>query len=333
MPATQGGEVWRGRLAAGGETVYGTPVAATRRLYYRDPTMTRERAYREHRYMTSHRANNMNATLGPVVAGGRAVIEMSADELPEVLLTGVKGGSTPLSLGSGAYQWDFQPGDGPLDSATYEYNDGAEQWRSTGVYINTITVEGTPQGENLATLEYFGLDRELFGSPADPIARVPYIMEGWETTCYIDGFGTYGTTLIQHAITMWRVAFNNNLGRKYFADNTLATGKITVGRVDVTGEIGIEASEAIAATEYANWEAATKRSIMLRFGNNQVIGGGFKRTVDLTINGAWSSADTNQAGEGTREIHLGLTGVFEPTSGDVIHWRLTNGRPTAWTAA
>lgn len=331
--ATQGGEVWRGKLVAGGETVYGVAVAGTRRLYYRDPTLTRERAYREHRYMTGHRANNMNATLGSVVVGGRAIVEASADEFPEILLTGVKGGITPASLGSGAYQWDFQPADGPLDSATYEYHDGAEQWRSYGMYINTITLEGTPEGENLATLEYFGLEKELFGSPANPAQRVPYIHEGWETQVYIDGFGTYGTTLVQHAVTMWRVAFNNNLGRKYFADNTLATGKITVGRVDVTGEIGLEASEAIAATEYANWNAVTKRTVMLRFGNNQVIGGGITRHIDLTVNGAWSSADTNQEGVGTREIRLGLTGVFEPTQGDVIHWRLVNSRATAWSAA
>src|SRR5262245_15162572 len=113
--ATQGGEVWRGRLVGGGETTYGVPVAGTRYLYYREPTMTRERAYREHRYMTRHRANNMNATLGPVVVGGRAVVEASADEFVELCLTGIKGGITPAALGSGAYQWDFQPADGPLD--------------------------------------------------------------------------------------------------------------------------------------------------------------------------------------------------------------------------
>lgn len=327
------GETWRGKLVAGGETVYGTAVAATRRLYYREPTLTRERAYREHRYMTGNRANNMNSTLGPVVVGGRAIIEASADEFPEVLLTGVKAGVTGVSLGSGAYQWDAQPGNGPLDSATYEYHDGAEQWRANGVYINTITLEGTPEGENLATLEYFGLEKELFGSPADPAQRVPFIHEGWETLCYIDGFGIYGTTLIEHAITMWRVAFNNNLGRKYFADNTLSTGKVTVGRVDVTGEIGIESSEAIAATEYANWDNQLKRTVLLSFGNNSVIGGGINRKIDLTVHGAWSSNDTNQEGAGTREMRLGITGVFEPLSGDVIHWRLVNARPTAWSAA
>lgn len=331
--ATQGGESWRGNLSGGGESAYGIPVAATRRLYYRDPSMTRERAPREHRYMTGHRANNMSMTLGPVVVAGRAVVEASADEFVELLLTGVKGGRTPLALGGGAYQWDFQPGDGPLDSATYEYNDGAEQWRSYGIYTNTIAVAGTPEGENLATIEYFGLEKELFGSPASPITRVPNIHEGWETTCYIDAFGTYGTTLIQHAITMWSVSFDNQLGRKYFADNTLATGKVTVGRVNLTAEIGIEASEAIAATEYANWNAVTKRSVLLRFGNNSVIAGADKRKIDLTVHGAWSSADTNQEGAGTREIRLGLMGVFEPTMGDVVNWRLVNSRATAWSAA
>lgn len=331
--ATQGGETWRGRLVGGGESVYGTAVAGTRRLYYRDPTLTRERAPREHRYMTGHRANNMSVTLGPVVVGGRAVVEASADEWVELLLTGMKGGMTGVGLGSGAYQWDFQPGDGPLDSATYEYYDGAEQWRAYGMYINTITLEGTPAGENLATIEYFGLEKELFGSPADPAGRTPYIHEGWETVAYIDAFGTYGSTLIEHAVTMWRIAFNNNLGRKYFADNTLATGKVTVGRVDLTGEIGIEASEAVAATEYANWEAATKRSVLLRFGNNSVIGGGFNRTIDWTIHGAWTSNDSNAEGEGTREMRFGLSGVFEPTQGDVCHVKLVNSRATAWSAS
>lgn len=327
------GELWLASAALGVESVYGTAVAATRRVYWRDPVLTRERTYHEKRYATGRRANVMNAKLGAVVAGGRFVQEVSADEMVETLLLGVQGGRTPTNLGSGAYQWDFAPGNGPLDSATLEGNDGANDWQEYGVYINQIRLAGTPgDGENLLTNDLFGKERVLLGTPADPAQRTPSSIEGWETAVYIDGFGAYGTTLIEHAVTSWDLTFNNNLGRKYFADNTLETGKVTVGQVDVTLEVGFEASTAIADAEYANWDAATKRSIQFVFGGNELIGGSYYKTVKLTVHGAWAAMDTGQSGAGTREYRARLTGVFEPTLGDVIQWQLINDRATAWGA-
>ena len=118
------GELWRGTVQMGVENpvAYGTPVVATRIGYFTDPTFTRTREPRLHRFAVGTRDNLRNITLGPTVVGGTLVQPLSA-EVIELLLMGIKGAVT--GVGGGATKtWTFTP-DPVLDSATIEWHDGA----------------------------------------------------------------------------------------------------------------------------------------------------------------------------------------------------------------
>src|SRR4051794_16317256 len=111
------GETWRGTFQAGVETTPGTPVVATRVLYV-DPTsvLTRVRKPTPHMFMTQTRDNVRAITVGPVEAAGTCKIPLSADEIIEPLLLGIKGGVTPTTPGGTVLgrQWVFTPSSATL---------------------------------------------------------------------------------------------------------------------------------------------------------------------------------------------------------------------------
>jgi hypothetical protein len=285
------GELWREQVRVAKETTYGTAVSpATRKLYLRDVSLTRERDSRVHRFATGTRDNVRAHTQGPVIAGGSAAMSMSADELLEWLLVTIKGGVTPTtpSGATNARLWTFTPNE-TLDSMTLERNDGARLQRATGVRGNQMTIAGSVGGDNAVTIEMFAKTREdaysaLTGSLSD---RVPTFMEGWQTNFFIDSFGgTPGSGLITGSLLNWNIVINNNLGRKFTAANTLSPTGQTVGQIDITANLLLEAANAQAASELANWDADTKRLLRLEFlGPANEIETGASEVQTLTASG------------------------------------------------
>jgi hypothetical protein len=197
------GQLWSSTVQWGREVVAGTPVAATRKMYLREPSLTRTRAPRIHRFMTGGRDNIRDLTLGPVQAGGALQMPLSADELPELLLISVQGAVTP-STPSGATLarlWTFKPGS--LDSVTMEWDDGARAWQGQGMAGNQLTISGAVGDENQVSLDLFGTDvvaGSMTGSLAD---RVPSFIEGWRTRLYIDPAGSVGLTPVPGILRNW----------------------------------------------------------------------------------------------------------------------------------
>ncbi len=321
------GELWRGTVQFGVENpvAYGTPVPATRRMYFTDPTMARTREPRLHRFATTTRDNVRNITLGPTVVAGTLVQPLSA-EVIELLEIGIKGAVTPT-----ANVWTFTP-DPVLGSATVEWHDGAVAWQAAGCYVNTLRFAGSVSGENLVTAEIFGkamIQNALTGSLTH---STPAVFEGWETALYVDDFeDAPGVSGISGTLINWDVLISNNLGRKYFADNTIDLGGVAVGVLDVEATLTFEAASADAAAEFALWEAGTKRLVRLEFGNNTLIGGGpLKETISLDIPGAWTAFDLGGTDEGTRTYELKLSYVFDPTNLWGFQALVTTARTVAW---
>lgn len=267
MAANDAGQLWSGTLQIGKETVAGTPVAATRKLYTREPALTIERDPRVHRFATTTRDNVRAYTNGPVMAGGSLSMPMSGDEILEMLLIGVQGGVTPTTppgetLGR---LWPFKPA-GLLDSATLEWADAARTWIGAGMRGNSITITGAANEANDLSVELFGTDvvpGSLTGALSE---RVPTFFEGWQARLYIDAFnGTPGGTVIPGVLRNWTVTLNNNLGRVYTADNTLAANRITSGELDFTAQFTFDAFPSRALTEFNNWAAGTQRLVRLEF--------------------------------------------------------------------
>ena len=90
------GEIWRNTSQMGVENpaAYGTPVAATRIGYFRDPKFSNERDPRLHKVMAATREGVRNVSLGPSKIGGSLTQAVSA-EMIELLLIAMKGAVTP----------------------------------------------------------------------------------------------------------------------------------------------------------------------------------------------------------------------------------------------
>lgn len=327
------GELWRVVTQIGKETTYGTSVAATRKMYFREPVLTREREPRSHKFAVGARDNVRAFTLGPIVAAGKIEMAMSADELIELLLLGIKGGVTPSTVETTGRRWTFTP-DPVLDSATVRWDDGARPWKATGCYVDQINIKGAANEENMVTADFFAKDviqEALTGSLTD---RVPRFSEGWETKLFIDAFaGTPGTTNIAGTLVNWDVTIKNNLDRKYFADNTNATGAVTIGELEVEAKLTFEASVAQALTEFNNWDAATKRLVRLQFGNNETISGTstpLKYLVNIDMPGAWGAVDLSADDAGTRVYELTLHYVYDSTNAFGVRFIVDNARAAAY---
>jgi hypothetical protein len=266
MPAS--GQLWATRFQIGKEVTAGTGVAATRVMYFNpDGVLTRTRAPREHRFAVGRRDNVLAYTNGPIEAGGSVGLPMSSEEMLELLLISVQGSVTPTTPtgATAGRQWVFKPSP-TVDSATVEWDDAARQWRGLGVKGNNLSIQGAVGDTNMVTCDLFATDVQLNALTGALAERVPTFMEGWQTLVYVDPFGTApGTTQIPSFLRNWQVQVGNQLGRLQLAGNTLATNRITQGELQVSGSLTVDANSAQAATEFANWDAGTKRVVRLEF--------------------------------------------------------------------
>lgn len=323
------GELWRQYWQLGKETTPGTTVAATRRMYFgSDSKGSRERAARPHKFATASRDNVRAFTLGPTEVGGDWSMPLSADELIEWLLMSIAGGVTPT--GSSPYVWTFTPGNS-LDAATAEWYDGARGWDMGGVLINKLTFEGSVEGENMVKAEPFAQNMAI-ATPTGSLAEgVPTFIEGWETKLFVDSFGgTPGSTQVNGTLINWNIEIDNMIERKYFAQNTLNSGALPLGELGVKAKLTFEAAPSGTATEFSNWDGATKRLVRLDFGNNDLISGSDYRYVKIDIPGAWDAVDLGGSDKGTRTYELGLQYVYDPTNAFGLQIIAQNDRSAAW---
>jgi hypothetical protein len=326
------GELWRPRFQFGEETTAGTRVAATRIMYFSpDSRLTYEQQPRAHKFATASRDNTRAFTIGHSTVGGNLKMPLSASEIIELLLMGIKGNVSPTTPGGTTPRlWTFTPGTS-LDPVTIEWDDGANVWEAGGCFANKLKFTGAANAEAMLDAEIFGLNyasSSLTGSLAE---AVPDFIEGWETKLFIDAFGgTPGSTQVTGFLINWDVEIDNQMNRKYFAANTKDAGAVVIGELVVKAKLTFEASAAQADTEFTNWGAATKRLIRLDFGNNEQIEGAYNKFVTIDIPGAWELFDLGGTDAGTRVYELSLDYVYDPTNAFGLQIRCQNARTTEY---
>lgn len=324
------GELWQTKWQIGKETAYGTPVAATRIMYFQaDSKLTREREAHVLRALSATREAVREVTLGPEQAGGQVSLPVSA-EILELLLMGIKGNVTGSGVGL-AKTWTFKP-DVALDSATIEWHDGARGWQAAGCYASRLNFKGSVSGENVLTADIVAKTIVQQNLTAALASRVPAVFEGWESKLYIDNFGSApGTTAIADFLIDWDVTIDNAILRKYTANNTQTLSAAVLGELSVEATLRVEASTAQALTEFNNMNTPQKRVVRLEFGNNKVIEGADKEKVTIDIPGAWTAIDLGGEDEGTRVYELRMTGIYEPTNlAASLQIVVVTARATAW---
>lgn len=282
------GMIWSSVSQWGKETTAGSAVAATRKMYFVDPNLTRVRDPRVHRFAVGRRDNVLAVTGGPIQAGGAVAMPMSADEIIELALITLQGGVTP-STPSGATNarlWSFKP-QTTVDTATVEWDDGARVWQGVGVKGDTFQIQGSVDDTNMVSSNLFGND-VVAGSLTGALSeRVPTFMEGWQTRLYFDTFGSAPfQTPIPGLLINWNVQLGNQLGRIYTADNTLATRRLSSGELNLTSTLTFDAYSAQALTQFNAWDAGTKLVCGLEFlGPADEIEAGANEVQTITVSG------------------------------------------------
>lgn len=330
------GHLWRSTWQAAVEVTYGTAVAtATRKLYYAsDSAFRQEIESRDHHFAVGRRDNNLEVTNGPQMPSGRVSLPLDSHECMELfnIAIGTPTTTTPATA-TNTRLHTYKPGSSAPESGTFQWDDGARPWRMTGVYANSFSIQGSANGENMMSAELFAkgmTQTALAGTPTD---RTPSFYEGWESKIYLDAIGaTAGTTNIANTLINWNITFNNQLGRKFTADNVNSMNKATIGELQCTAEFVFEASEAISLTEYNHWfnDDVSGRLIRLEFGNNDVIEAALKTFVTIDLPGKYTSFDLGQSDAGTRCYGIRYSYKYDSTNAYGIQARLQNLRTAAW---
>jgi hypothetical protein len=327
------GELWRSVFQIGLESTPGTPVAATRKEYFMpDGALTITRDPRVHRYATGTRDNVRAYTNGPIQAGGSISIAASPDESLELFNLGVSG-SPVITTPSGATTTrlhTYKPAD--LASATLEWNDGKRVWQGAGYRANTLTIAGADNAEFTIAADLFGTTVASGTATTGLTDRTPSIVEGWQSRIYVDAFtGTPGTTVVTGFMTNWSIQINNNLGRVYTSDNTLAANRVIAGELDVTGTITVDADSAQAIAEFNNWANATARMVRLEFSDETgFIEGTLRRFITVDIPGNWTAVNIGGSGDGVRRYELSLQSVYQATLAAMLQIRVQCPRTAAF---
>ena len=323
------GEIWRSSIQIGKETTPGTSVAATRKMYWRNPTLTKTRGVRLHKFSTGTRDNQRAATNGPVEAGGTFEFPMSSSEILEVLNLGISSAPviTTPATGTNTRLHTYKPS-AATDTATIEWNDGAREHEEAGVRVNSLTIAGSVNEENVVSGELFGTNLVQAALTAALPDRTPEFIEGWQTKLYIDAFGgTPGTTVVAGTLINWSVTLNNNLGRKYTADNTLAANSVTQGELAIDATLTFEAAATQGLTEFGNFDIATKRLVRLEFQDETgFTEAALRRFVTVDIPGVWTAVDLTGEDAGTRVWQFNLSYVYDATLAAGIQIRAQNMR-------
>jgi len=328
------GEQWRVLTQVGKETTYGTIVPATRQLLM-DPAsggLTRTRAAHVINVATGTPDNVRGVKNRAVEAGGTFKQMLDAGEIVEPLLACIQGGVTPTTA-LGASTWVFVPST-TLDSQTWENRDGYTDWVESGVYVDTIKLSWSAAASGDISVDYtlFGKDRTQQALTASLATRSPVWIEGWETKVYLDALGgTAGTTPFGTAIS-GDLTIQRNLGRKFFAANTQATGAITQGAFGCTGSIVYEANSASLA-EYADWDTSVPRLMRLEFGNNGAVLGTstLKARVAFDVPCFYTSWDLTGEDAQTRIAKANFQYSYDPTNAFSTKITVVNGRTAAYT--
>lgn len=326
------GEVWRSVIRAGKETTPGTAVVPTRKMYWDAFSLTPTRDSRPVRVATGTRDNVRGHTQGPFAVGGSLTTRISpaeVDELLELAIDGTPAVTTP-SGGTLARQRVYTPDD--TSSATIQMNDGAALWTASGVRANSMTLDGSVDGETNLSFDLFGSSFATLGALTGSVTdRNVFYLESWQATFSMAPFGSSTYTTYPNLVFAYNVTVGNNLGRVYTLNNTLNANRTSTGLIDITASLTFDASDAQAQQVITDWQADGRRVIRLTFlGTTADIEAGQTSMFQIELPGAWTAPDMTGETQSVRSYAQPMQYIYDSVLGAGIKITTINGRATIW---
>ena len=286
------GEVVLRRLQAGLETVRGTPVAATKKLYG-TLTMSREQQRRwavEDRGMYTDKFRG-NPKL--IVAGFTLNHDLTFEDAPYYLAHLLNGTTTASTVASAASKWVFNPDvntDG-LKTSTFEAGDDSVAWQAPfctvdsmafNMVLDDVLTSSTvgfcqdwiPQTSSNLTTGFAGYTGSISERSVESVM-------GWQSRLYVDNSGgTMGATQVtgRHIAAKWNVKNNNKT--KYYGDASAVYQLLGRGRRQIDLSITFEALD---TAQYAAFQQSPNlKELLVR---EQFIGGAITGSTWGTTSG------------------------------------------------
>lgn len=253
------GELALRLIQAGVETVPGTAVAATRKLYGTlEPKRDQPRrwAMEERGVLVSNFRGNAKLVDATFKLKGDVMFE----DLPFYLEVMNKGGVSPVGTAAVGYTYDYTPAitpadlaSNPLKSLTLEWGDESLQWQAPFAQADNLKVEiGTDDPIQMEidgfTQEWWPRERNGFtGFTADIDEHAVEAPNGWQVRLFVDKFDPFdlshdamGTTYVPTRFIKATAEYKNQNKRKYFGDFAPFFEKIGRGRREVSLAISLE---------------------------------------------------------------------------------------------
>lgn len=326
------GEVWRQVIRAGVESTPGVAVTPTRKMYWDAFTLAPTRDSRPVRVATGTRDNVRGHTQGPFAVGGSLTTRISPAELDELLSLAIDGTpvlDTPVGA-TLARRRVYTPDD--TSSATIQTNDGAALWTASGVRANSMTLDGSVDGETNLSFDLFGSSFGTLGAltGVGTDRNVNYL-EGWQATFSMAPFGSSTYTTYPALVFAYNITVGNNLGRVYTLNNTLNANRTSTGLIDITASLTFDASDAQGQQVIADWQTDGRRVIRLTFvGATNDIETGQTSTFMIELPGAWTAPDMTGETQGVRSYAQPMQYVYDSVLGAGIKITTINARTTLW---
>jgi hypothetical protein len=326
------GEIWRSQVAVALQPGSTAVQPATRRVYWTDPSIMVSQPNQVHRASVGRRDNVFAVTSGANEASGSLASPMSAEECLEILSMGISGDpviTTPVG-GTNTRLHTYKPGD--TATATIEWFDGKRGWIGSGFKANTLTIEGSIDGDSTVSADLFGTDVVPGTVTAGLDERDPTFIQAWQTRLFIDAVGgTPGTTAVPGVLVNWNVQIANNLSRVFTASNSKSADRVIAGELDVTASLTFDADDAAAIDEFNEWLDATSRMVRLEFQDETgFIEGALRRFITVDIGGRWTAVDISGENQGVRTYSLSFQSIYNATQAAMIVVRAQNDREEAF---
>lgn len=322
------------KTQAGIEATRGTIVPATRKVY--GTTMLKRvqaQVIREEDSGTFAKIIGESAVyLGSIDANGQHTAVASFEDLAWWCQLAINGGVAPVQIGaSGAYTYTFTPSQtvDNLKTATFEQvSDDTTNDSKVMAYgiCDKITISGVVGGSWDMSCDLFGKDLVAQAATAGITDRQVESIKTKLTKIYVGAAGAaVPATELVGTVYEFKVHVQNNMQRKYFiggADTFQGMGR---AHRTVEAEMVFELN-ASSATEYANWQALTGRTLRIEATGTDA-GGGNAKTASILLPGVWASAEIGN--RGTNRIYtMKYTGVYNLALATDVKISVTNSLPT-----